>query len=125
MMLYGWLLNMAIEQVKNLCGGRIDLGEGRIREISSPDLRISFGSIISYSRQYGTSESVAFTIEEKMYMNSSHKTKISFYVYIPEDENKAEKEHEMIAKVQAVIDELMAGIKPEPRFVSATFIKRK
>jgi len=119
----------AIEQVKNLQGGRIDLGDGRIREISAPDLHITFGSTIHYSAHYGKSEQLAFDIEEKMYLNSNHKTKISFTVYIQshydkdkgdyvEDENKAEQERKMAEKIQAFTDKLMQEneITPVARF---------
>lgn len=129
----------AIEQVKNLQGGRIDLGDGRIREISSDHLRISFGSIISYSNHYGEAEGLVFSIEEKMYQNSNHKTKISFSVYIAghydketeeyvENENKAEKEHEMANRIQAFVDTLMAeyGQTATPRFdLKTEIVKRK
>jgi len=123
----------AIEQVKNLRGGRIDFGDGRIREISSPHLSITFGSSIYYH-----SESLVFDIEEKMYTNSNHKTKISFNVYIGgrwdketksyvETENKAEKERKMAEKIQAFIDKLMAehGQKVTPRFDLKTEVVKR
>jgi len=122
---------VAIEQVKNLRGGRIDLGDGRIRAISSPHLSITFGSSIYYH-----SESLVFDIEEKMYQNSNHKTKISFQVYIEsrydketqsyvETENKAEKVRKMTEKIQAFIDKLMAehGQKVTPRFDLKAYVR--
>ena len=128
----------AIIQVTNLQGGRIDLGDGRIREISAPDLHITFGSVIRYSAHYGKSERLAFDIEEKMYTNSNHKTKISFNVYIGgrwdketksyvETENKAEKERKMAEKIQAFIDKLMAehGQKVTPRFDLKTEVVKR
>ena len=127
---------VAIEQVKNLQDGRIDLGDGRVREISSPHLSITFGSNIYY-RSEG-SEGLVFDIEEKMYTNSNHKTKISFQVYIEsrydketqsyvETENKAMKERKMAEKIQAFIDKLMAehGQKVTPRFDLKTVVKRR
>ena len=115
----------AIIQVTNLQGGRIDLGDGRIREISAPDLHITFGSVIRYSAHYGKSERLAFDIEEKMYQNSNHKTKISFTVYVErhydadkeeyvDDENRAEAERKMAEKIQAFTDKLMQENKITP-----------
>ena len=52
-----------------------------------------------------------FDVEKKLYMTSSHKTKISFYA--PEGEKEKRK-----AKIVNFIDKIMAeaSMKPEPRF---------
>ena len=56
-----------------------------------------------------------FDVEEKLYLTSNHRTKISFYT--PEG-----KEKERIEKITKFIDKLMAGVEVVPRF-SLTQIK--
>jgi len=51
-----------------------------------------------------------FDVEDKIYLTSNHRTKISYYV--PEGKTKATMEK----KVLEAIDKMMAAEKPEPRF---------
>ena len=82
--------------------------------------------IISGSQDYG--EYWGFDVEEKEYITSNHRTKISFFVQVEEkyDEEtgeyveigRAEKERKRAEEILAFIQGLMteAGMKPVPRF---------
>jgi len=77
--------------------------------VSTSEETINFKNGIWYSKSPRHSNGLSFTVEEKIYANTNHSSKISFYC--DEKEVKDTK-----SKIQTFIDELMAGIKPEPRF---------
>ena len=58
-------------------------------------------------------------IEHKIYINSPHSTKISYYA--PEDAKEAKAKKE---RVEQFIADLMKGVKPKPRFSLAAFSKQ-
>ena len=79
----------------------------KLEYVSTSEESIKFENGIYYSKSWR--DGLSFTIEEKIYANSSHSCRISFYC-------NAEGVKETQSKIQAFIDELMAGIKPESRF---------
>ena len=81
----------------------------KLQLVSTSGESVKFESEIVYSKTIAKWNTLFFTIEEKLYAQSSHSTKISFYCDPKEVKN-------VQSKVQAIIDELMTGIKPIPRF---------
>ena len=86
-----------------------------VEYVTTREESIKFESGIVYSKKQATiwGNWFNFTIEEKLYAQSSHSTKISFYC----DEKEVK---EFQSTIQAIIDKLMAGVKPEPRFSLAS-----
>jgi len=107
---------IALDAVKNLNQGdvRIQIYGPRFSIVETGKVQIRFyANHISYyeqptrNRAYGW----GFDVEDKLYLTSSHSTKISFYA--PESREK-----EFSEKITVFIDKIMAeaSIKPVPRF---------
>ena len=116
---------MAVEAVTELNKGtvRIDIQGKRLSTVS---LRTGgekfrfFAAHLKYEHapEGSWDEWWGFDIEEKFYLTSSHKTKISFYA--PEGKVESRKK-----KIMAFLEQLMteAGIKPVPRFRLSNHVK--
>ena len=82
---------------------------------------ITFNSSrISYYQKTGSGSDVDFQVEPKLYTDSPHSSKIHYDIYCgypePSAKVKAEKRKAYEKKIMAVVDELMKGVKPIPRF---------
>jgi len=90
----------------------IAASQGKIDKVSTTNEFVEIESGISYGIKDPMSKydsSLQFHIEEKIYTNSPHSTKISFYC-----DAKEVKINEK--KIQATIDKIMEGVKPDRRF---------
>lgn len=88
-------------------GGRISLVETNRHTIVFYATHISYGE--HDARRWENSWS--FDVEEKLYLTSNHRTKISYYALEGE-------EKEVVEKITQFIDKIMAdaAVKPVPRF---------
>lgn len=98
---------------------RIDVSMGEIALVETDEISIRFQARISVYSRVGTTVAglsigqVSFTIEPKLYANSNHSTRISYY---PTEGQEKQQE----AKITAFIERIMAGVKPVPRFSLAS-----
>jgi len=90
---------------------RIVIHNGRFTTVETDNVDIYFrGQRIGYIQQTGGwTEWWSFEIEEKIYLTSNDRTKISFKA----SENEKDK---VEAKIRKFIDNLMTDVKPNPRF---------
>jgi len=132
---------IAIEAVTNLKSGEILVkshSPGRLSEVNTGVHTIRFyANHLSFTYQpkgtWDDPDTISFDVEEKLYLNSNHSTKISFYspevgvTYdkgwnrsIDQEKTEAEKTRRE-KKILEFIDKLMAeaSIKPIPRFALA------
>jgi len=106
---------IAIEAVTNLQGDiRIVVYDGRLSTVETNKHSIRFfANHIAYTEHDGHRwvPSWGFDVEDKLYLTSNDRTKISYYA--PEGKDK-----ETTEKITQFIDKIMAeaSIKPVPRF---------
>lgn len=113
---------IAIDAVTNLNQGdvRITIRGPRFNTVDVGGRCIRFyAKHLSYTERGETWENWwGFDVEEKLYLTSNHKTKISFAA--PEGK---EKEH--TATITKFIDKIMADVEPIPRFSLQKYANRK
>lgn len=108
-----------MDAVKSLQRGnvRIIIRGSRLAEVSTDTVHIRFfARHLSYSVTK-RNEWWGFDIEQKLYLTSSHCTKISFWA-------SKEKMKETKEKITEFLDKLMDRIKPVPRFTLKGFAKQ-
>jgi hypothetical protein len=121
----------AIEAVTSLAkGGKIEWSGEKISVLECPGYTIRF-----YDSHIGfrMGDNLAFDVEEKLYMNSNHSTKITFSVlidgYVDEPSGKWVKKNALQAyadRIWEFVEVTMTenGLKPEPRFQLAEIVKK-
>jgi hypothetical protein len=108
---------IALDAVETLKDVRIDIRGSRFSTVETDEVSIRFHPHHITYGEGGWEQSFNFDVEEKVYLTSSHSTKISFYA--PEGEEK-----EMAEKVTALIDKIMSEVKPIPRFNLSEHLKK-
>lgn len=121
---------VAIDVVTNLphSGVRIEIGSSGFRYLDTGEYTVRFSpSHISFMKRK-ENEYWGFDIEEKLYNTSSHRTKISFVVSVPdvynektqryEELGRREKEKQREKEILEFLNKLMDenSMKPVPRF---------
>jgi len=109
---------IAVEAVKTLNKSSLSIkaSGSRLLEVYTGDYSFNFNAAtISFSKR-SPSEWMSFQLEEKLYTQSNHCTRVSFYA---EDDKLKETKK----KIEDFIDKIMAeaSIKPVPRFTLAKF----
>ena len=83
----------------------------RMEEVNTDEFHIRFYAKHAYfGRTVKKGDSWGFDIEEKEYTDSNHSSKIHFDCY------PAEKEAKTRETIMEFVNQLLSGVKPEPRF---------
>lgn len=121
---------IAVEAITNLNQGRIRIqtsSSNRFERLETDKYTFSFYSVhIGFSRQDDRRDHWGFDIENKEYITSNHRTKLSFFVQVDGEykdgkyveKGRPEKEHKRAEEIRKFVQDLMDknGIKIEPRF---------
>lgn len=103
---------MALDALKALKGDlRIAGSKNRLKEVETDGCSIRFyANHLSFSKRGSKMEEwFGFEVENKVYLTSNHRSKISFWA---DGEHVKQRQQDL----EAFISKLMADVKPEPRF---------
>lgn len=89
----------------------------RMEEVSTDEFHIRFYAKHAYfGRTVKRGDPWGFDVEDKEYTDSNHRSKIHFECY------PAEKEAQIRQAITEFINNLLSGVKPEPRFSLAKHV---